>query len=354
MSEKTEKPTSKKIKDARKKGQVAKSNEITSGMQLVILLTYFSFEGPELWNALKLMINTNINFINNDSHLAIGQWLNTFSSIVIRFTGGLAGVIILTSVFTIMAQVGPLLATEALTPSFKKLNILSNSKQMFSMQNLFEFVKSIFKTVTLALIFYLLLAQNTNSIQFLPLNPVINGVILCIHLLYWMILTLIGFYIIFGIADFAFQRYNNTKKLMMSIDGIKKEYKNSEGNPELKSKRKAIHREIQSGSLSKNVAKSTVVIKNPTHVAVCLYYKINETPLPKVIEVGFNSRALNIIRFAEKSGVPIVESIDLARALAKKTSVGHYIHPSLFEPVANILRMVMNLSYEKENPKNED
>ncbi|MEY0982922.1 EscU/YscU/HrcU family type III secretion system export apparatus switch protein [Providencia alcalifaciens] len=318
MSEKTEKPTSKKIKDARKKGQVAKSNEITSGMQLVILLTYFSFEGPELWNALKLMINTNINFINNDSHLAIGQWLNTFSSIVIRFTGGLAGVIILTSVFTIMAQVGPLLATEALTPSFKKLNILSN------------------------------------SIQFLPLNPVINGVILCIHLLYWMILTLIGFYIIFGIADFAFQRYNNTKKLMMSIDEIKKEYKNSEGNPELKSKRKAIHREIQSGSLSKNVAKSTVVIKNPTHVAVCLYYKINETPLPKVIEVGFNSRALNIIRFAEKSGVPIVESIDLARALAKKTSVGHYIHPSLFEPVANILRMVMNLSYEKENPKNED
>ncbi|MEX6209694.1 hypothetical protein AB6G58_05935 [Providencia huaxiensis] len=82
-------------------------------MQLVILLTYFSFEGSELWNALKLMINTNINFINNDSHLAIGQWLNTFSSIVIRFTGGLAGVIILTSVFTIMAQVGSIIGNRS-------------------------------------------------------------------------------------------------------------------------------------------------------------------------------------------------------------------------------------------------
>ncbi|WP_369309402.1 EscU/YscU/HrcU family type III secretion system export apparatus switch protein [Providencia rettgeri] len=354
MSEKTEKPTSKKIRDSRKKGQVAKSNEITSGMQLVVLLSYFSFEGPELWNAFKLMIDTNISFINYNEHFAIGQWLNAFSSILLRFMGGLALVVIFTSIFSIMSQIGPLLATEALTPSFKKLNVISNFKHIFSMQNLFEFVKSIFKTVSLSVIFYLLIKNNSYSIQFLPLNPIGNGVLICIHLLYIMILSLIGFYVVFGIADFAFQRYNNTKKLMMSLDEIKKEYKNSEGNPQLKSKRKAIHREIQSGSLSKNVAKSTVVVKNPTHVAVCLYYKSNETPLPKVIEVGFNKRALHIIQLAEKSGIPIVENIDVARSLAKKTAVGSYIPPTLFEPVANILRTVMNLNYEKESIRDEN
>ncbi|MDM5065593.1 EscU/YscU/HrcU family type III secretion system export apparatus switch protein [Aeromonas salmonicida] len=346
MSEKTEKPTPKKIRDARKKGQVAKSAEITSGIQLVVLLGYFCLEGPALWQAIQQMIEVTMSVVNHDVVYAVSQWLELFVSVVIRFLGGLAALMLMTTIAAIVGQIGPLLATEALQPSLKKLNLLDNLKQMFSMQNLFEFIKSIFKVTTLSLIFYYLLHRYSPSIQFLPLHTVAAGVQLCVRLLFWMMLALIGFYVIFGIADFAFQRYNNTKKLMMSLEDIKQEHKNSEGNPEIKHKRKEVHREIQSGSLAKNVAKSTVVVRNPTHVAVCLFYHPDTTPLPQVIETGYDKRALHIIRLAEKSGIPTVENIDVARALARGTPVGGYIPPDLFEPVAHILRLAMNLHYD--------
>lgn len=349
MSEKTEKPTPKKIRDARKKGQVAKSAEITSGLQLAVLLGYFCLEGPPLWLALQQMVDVTLSMVNHSLVFAVGQWLDVFVSLALRFLGGLALLMLMTTVSAILAQIGPLVATEALQPSMKKLNALANLKQMFSMQSLFEFIKSVFKVGTLSLIFYYLLRQYSPSIQFLPLHTVIAGVQLCVRLLFWMILTLIGFYVIFGIADFAFQRYNNTKKMMMSLEDIKQEHKNSEGNQEIKHKRKEIHREIQSGSLAKNVAKSTVVVRNPTHVAVCLFYRSGETPLPQVIETGFDKRALHIIRLAEKAGIPVVENIGVARALARETPVGGYIPSDLFEPVAHILRLAMDLHYDDED-----
>lgn len=89
--------------------------------------------------------------------------------------------------------------------------------------------------------------------------------------------VLIGFYVMVGIADFAFQRYNTNQQLMMSLEDIKQEYKNAEGDPHMKQKRKEAHREVQSGSLAANVAKSTAVVRNPTHIAVCLYFKPGET-----------------------------------------------------------------------------
>jgi type III secretion protein U len=353
VSEKTEKPTPKKIRDARKKGQVAKSAEITSGIQLAVLLGYFCLEGPAFWQAIQQMVEVTLSVINHDVVSAVSQWLEVFISVVLRFLGGLALLMLMTTIAAMVGQIGPLMATEALQPSLKKLNILDNLKQMFSMQNLFEFTKSIFKVGTLSLIFYYLLRQYSPSIQFLPLHTVISGVLLCARLLFWMMLALIGFYVIFGIADFTFQRYNNTKKLMMSLEDIKQEHKNSEGNPEIKHKRKEVHREIQSGSLAKNVAKSTVVVRNPTHVAVCLFYQAGETPLPQVIETGYDKHALHIIHLAEKAGVPVVENIDVARALARGTPIGSYIPSELFEPVAHILRLAMNLHYDNDDDDDE-
>ncbi|OHX15408.1 hypothetical protein BI344_22165 [Chromobacterium sphagni] len=115
----------------------------------------------------------------------------------------------------------------------------------------------------MSLIFFYLLRQYSPSIQFLPLSDVATGMGVSTQLLFWMWASLIGFYIIFGIADFSFQRYNTTKQLMMSLEDIKQEFKNSEGNPEIKQKRKEAHREIQSGSLADNVSKSTAVVRNP-------------------------------------------------------------------------------------------
>lgn len=348
MSEKNEKPTQKKIRDARKKGQVAKSVEITSGMQLVALLGYFSFEGPELWHALQQLHELAISVINQDIVFGIGQMVGAFGTLALRFIGGIALLMVLITAITILAQIGPLLATEAMQPSAKKLNILSNFKQIFSKQNLFEFIKSLLKVTLLFMIFFYLLRQYGASIQFLPLHPITTGVQVCIRFLFWMFLSLIGFYVILGIADLAFQRQQNEKKMMMSLEDIKQEHKNSEGNQEIKQKRKEVHREIQSGSLASNVAKSTAVVRNPSHIAVCLYYNPDKTPLPQVIEIGHDKRALLIVRLAEKAGIPVVENITVARTLASGTKIGGYIPAELFEPVAHILRLAMGLSYDND------
>lgn len=348
MSEKTEKPTEKKVRDARKKGQVAKSAEVTSGVQLAALLGYFTFEGRALMHGFESIINVSITVIPLDLSTGLNQLLGVFFGLILRFILGIAVLVIVMTVLAIVLQIGPLIAPEALKPSMKKMNPLANLKQMFSVRNLFELGKSLFKVILLSLIFFYLIRQYAPSIQFLPLHAVTSGLVVSTRLLYIMWSALVGFYVFFGLADFAFQRYNINKQLMMSIEDIKQEYKNSEGNPEMKHKRKEVHRTVQSGSLAANVAKSTAVVRNPTHLAVCLYYRPGETPLPQVLEIGRDELALHIVALAEKAGIPVVENIPLARTLAAQTEVGRAISPHLFEPVAHILRLAMKLEYDNE------
>ncbi len=354
MSEKTEKPTPQKLRDARKKGQVAKSTEITSGIQLASLLGYFLVEGKRLLHGFEALSTLSIEVSNADLASAAGRLAGATAELVLRFTGGIAVLVVLMTVAAVIAQTGPLLAYEAMKPSLDKLNPLANLKQMFSMRGLFELAKSITKVALLSLILFYLIRQYGPSLQFLPLCGVSCGLRMSAELLYWMWCALLGFYVVFGIADYAFQRHNTTKQLMMSIEDIKQEYKNSEGNPEIKHKRKEAHREVQSGSLAANVGKSSVVVRNPTHIAVCLFYRPPETPLPQVLEIGRGARARHIVDLADKAGVPVVENVGVARALATQTEPGGYIPSSLFEPIAQILRLVMKLQYEREEREEDD
>ncbi|MBB6155216.1 type III secretion protein U [Pseudomonas sp. JAI115] len=348
MSEKTEKPTAKKIRDARAKGQVAKSAEITSGVQLAVMLGYFLLEGPYLLDSFTRLLDTSIAVIRLDLTSALKQLGDLFIEVLLRIGGGIAAPLILITMLTIMAQIGPLLAPEAMKPSLKKINPLTNAKQMFSKQKLFEFGKSIAKVAVLSLIFFYLIRQYGPTLQFLPLCTVTCGLQVSIQLLFWMWTVLIGFYVLVGATDFAFQRYNTEQQLKMSLQDIKQEYKNAEGDPHIKHKRRELHREVQSGSLAANVKKSTLVVRNPTHVAVCLYFREGETPLPQVLEVGHDHVALNIVALAEKAGIPVAENIGVARALAAQCPVGSYIPPDLFEPVAHLLRIAMQLDYEQD------
>ncbi|GLU33115.1 EscU/YscU/HrcU family type III secretion system export apparatus switch protein [Trinickia caryophylli] len=354
MSEKTEKPTPQRIRDARKKGQVAKSTEITSGVQLAAILGYLLAQGKTLFRAFEALCLQSIAVADQDLPVASHRLLGTAAALLAPFVVGLAALLIVATVAATLVQTGPLLAFEAMKPSPDKINPLANFKQIFSVRSLFEFAKSMIKVGLLSLIFFYLIRQYGPSIQFLPLCGVSCGLHVAVQLLYWMGCALLGFYVVFGIADYAFQRHQTMKQLMMSLEDIKEEYKNSEGNPEVKHKRKEAHREVQSGSLAANVGKSNVVVRNPTHIAVCLFYEPPLTPLPQVLEIGRNARAAHIVRLAEKAGVPVVEHVRVARALAAQTEPGGYIPPSLFEPVARILRVVMALDYEQDAERDDD
>ncbi|EKR1436480.1 EscU/YscU/HrcU family type III secretion system export apparatus switch protein, partial [Salmonella enterica subsp. salamae serovar 58:l,z13,z28:z6] len=152
-------------------------------------------------------------------------------------------------------------------------------------------------------------------------------------------------YLIFSVFDFWFQKHESMKKTKMSKDEVKREAKDTDGNPEIKGERKRLHSEIQSGSLAKNIKKSTVIVKNPTHIAVCLYYRLGETALPMVIENGKDKEALLIIKLAERYDIPVIENVQLARSIYGKVKKGQYITEDLFEPVAQVIRIAMDLDY---------
>ena len=147
----------------------------------------------------------------------------------------------------------------------------------------------------------------------------------------------------------AFVHFQTMKELKMSKDDTKQEYKETEGNPEVKQKRRELQRETANGSLAQNVKKSTVIVRNPTHIAVCLYYQADETPLPVVLDKAQDHMALHVVDMAEEHAIPLVENIPLARALFNQVESGQVIPESLFEPVAELLRVVMNVSYDGED-----
>ncbi|EIH1801319.1 type III secretion system LEE export apparatus switch protein EscU, partial [Escherichia coli] len=152
-------------------------------------------------------------------------------------------------------------------------------------------------------------------------------------------------YLLFSVFDFWFQKHEGLKKMKMSKDEVKREAKDTDGNPEIKGERRRLHSEIQSGSLANNIKKSTVIVKNPTHIAICLYYKLGETPLPLVIETGKDAKALQIIKLAELYDIPVIEDIPLARSLYKNIHKGQYITEDFFEPVAQLIRIAIDLDY---------
>ncbi|MBP7662481.1 EscU/YscU/HrcU family type III secretion system export apparatus switch protein [Shewanella sp. NKUCC05_KAH] len=346
MAEKTEKPTEKRLREARNRGQVIKSAEIVTGLQMAIILGYFLYEGPALVQAIMALIDLTIHAINLPLETAAEQIVGTFAMLALRFLGGLTLVLVFTIVVGNLVQTGPVWAAESIMPSMDKLNVMNNAKQLISLKSLFELAKNLVKVTVLSLVFYYLLHRYVNAFQYLPLCGEACGISVISTMITWLWGSFLGCYLIFGIADYAFQRYSLMKELKMSKDDTKQEYKDSEGNPEMKQKRRETQREVASGSLASNVRKATVVVRNPTHIAVCLYYSEGETPLPKVLEKAEDHMALHIVALAEKAGVPIVENIPLARALFKHVEAGDVIPESLFEPVAELLRLVMTISYD--------
>lgn len=349
MTEKTEQPTPKKIRDAREEGQIAKSVEIATGIQLAVLLGYFWLRGEDIIDAFQSIIEVTIASIGEPLRVAMGRVVTVTGALMLHLLAPVGIVLVLATVGSVMAQIGPLFAPKFIKPKGERISPLTNAKQLFSLRSLFEFGKSLLKVSILSIAFYLLIKRYLYSFQFLPLCGTECGLRVTGVLIGWLWGILVLFYVVFAIADLAFQKRSLTKQLMMSRDEIQKEFKNTEGDPHIKHKRKEIHRDIQSGSMAANVKRSTAVVRNPTHVAVCLYFVAGETPLPQVIEKGIDARARQMIAIAEEAGVPMVEEVHVARRLYARTEVGDYIPAELFEPVAEILHLVNEMKQADED-----
>jgi type III secretion protein U len=342
--DKTEEPTDKKLRDAKDKGQSPKSPDVNAAAGLVAAVICLGAAGPASFDHLRKILR-----IVQERGITVQGDVELQGLALDIAKEGLLAVLpfvaaaVLTGIVASFAQVGVQISFEPLTPDFDKVNPGSGIKKVFSVKSLIDLVKMIAKATLLGV---------TAWVVCKDLLPLLVGAVMLspegVAQVAWeavlkLLKASLGVFIVLGPADFALQKWQFMKDQRMSKDEVKRENKESEGDPETKGKRKQIAEEMAHEAPARRaVPGSSVVVANPTHFAVALRYVPGETPLPVVTAKGIDDHALEIRRVAEDCGVPVAVNPPLARAL-HKLPVGAAIPEQLFDAVAAVLRWVRNV-----------
>lgn len=343
MSEKTEQPTAKRLRDSRQKGDVAYSKDFTQTLLILAIFGYLLGASSHIMETLGQLILLPSTLL----HLGFHEASNALLDAVLREAAWIVlpflGIVLFVGIFSDALQVGILFAFAKLKPSGQKLNPLSNLKNIFSKKNLVEFLKSLFKICFLSALLWLLLRDALPILTSIP-DMGLAGLGSVVGALLKTMLIHIGLaYGAIALADFAWQRFQYRKGLMMSKDEVKQEYKEMDGDPHIKHMRKHLHQEMLQQSAVHSARKATVIVTNPTHLAVALHYDSEETPLPVVLAMGEGALAERMMEAAREAGVPVMQNIPLARALTAQAQVGQYIPSELVAPVAELLRLLQQI-----------
>jgi flagellar biosynthetic protein FlhB len=342
--ERSEPATPKKREEARKKGQVAKSREIPSVLVLLSALSVFYFVGDWMFDQMNIVtreILVQISYWRLSAESAHELMWYLFQKIVLILAPLVIGVA-LAGIIGNMAQVGFLLTGEAMSPKLSKLNPLEGIKRLFSTTSLSELIKSIFKVVIIGSIGYAILRGEMDQIPALvavDVHSIMDFVgRVSLKLGYYICLVLI----VLAALDYVFQHWKHERDLRMSKQEIKDEYKQREGDPLIRSRIRSAQREMAMKRMMEAVPKATVIITNPTHLAIAIKYE-RGLPAPIIVAKGAGHIAERIREIAGRHNIPIIEQKPLARALYKDVEIGGYVPVDLYHAVAEVLAYVYRL-----------
>lgn len=347
--EKTEKATPKKRQDARKEGNIFQSKEINSAATLLFAVAILGIMGNSLYmNMYNMMEFVFTDFLTRDYAEGMGniKKLMTYSAMetLINSLPILAGITVIGLLISYL-QVGFLM--NPIKVKFSKLNPLNGFKNMFSIKSLFELVKSFFKIFVISYIVASYLKDEMGNISLFYELTIPQTFAYVAELTYNISIRIcIGIFVL-AIIDFAFQKYQYEKNLMMSKQEIKEEYKQSEGDPQIKSKIKQKQRELAMRRMMQDVPKADVIITNPTHFAVAVKYDKNKHSAPYVLAKGQDIMAQKIKSIGKENEVPIVENKPLARLLYKNVDINETIPQDLYQAVAEVLAYVYSVKKKK-------
>lgn len=343
MSDKTEQPTPKKLRDARQKGQVAKSKEIASASTLVTVLFLLWALFPSYLEEFKELICLPTRFYGVSFDVALQPVLTAIFYKVVFISIPIVMAAMIVGIFANLFQTGVLFSFESIKPSLNKINPAEGIKKIFSLDNLMEFLKSIVKIAFLSYLIYKLIVEHIDNIVKIPyLNK--DGILYVLSAVMKKLVINTAFaFVLVAAVDFVWQKKRHTKKLMMTKDEVKQEYKEMEGDPIIKSKRKQLHREMAMNDAVQKTRKATVVVTNPQHLAIALFYDKEKTPLPMILTKGEDLLAKRIIDVAKEEGIPVMQNVPLAHSLYEQGAVDKYIPSDLIEPVAEVLKWVQSL-----------
>ncbi len=335
--EKTERPTSKRLQDARKEGNVPKSKDLSQTVTTLIwalLLIGLSGFFSDRIGALLEQAWVDVGEVSITTVASLGfSALKTLLWLTL-VPLGLVGAVGILSEFL---QAGPVLSFKKIIPRFDTLNPAQGLKRIFSLDNIFETGKSIFKTAVLIAVTLFLVLNHLNDLINLMRNEVTDYAELLRRLLFLLMSWIVALFLFFSILDWFYQKFSHLKKLRMSKYDIKREHKDQEGDPQLKGKRKQLHRQWANQNARRAAREASAIVVNPTHIAVALFYRPEETVVPIITVKGEGPVALMIRSAAEEAGVPIVRNIPLARALNYRGDEDDFVPEDLFEAVAEVL-----------------
>lgn len=348
--EKTEQATSKKILDTREKGQVARSQELNSlavfTTGLLVLFFTREYVGQKLWNMTTYIFSSLDKLDITVNILSMYAIEGALFFLSIMFPVLVAIVII--SLAVGYGQVGFRITPKALIPKANRLNPINGFKNSFlSSRPFFELLKSMLKIGVIGLFSYIILKEmvlNSVGLVNYTINEIVDFMTINSVDFLWKVSLV---YVVIAFADLAYQRHKHKKDLMMTKQEVKEEFKQTEGDPLIKSQIRSKQFEMARKRMLQDVPKADVVITNPTHYAVALKYEIGKSAAPKVVAKGKDYVAQKIKKIAQDNNVPIHEDVQLARALYKACEIGHEIPENLFKAVAQILAYIFKLKEEK-------
>ena len=351
-SDKTEEPTEHKLQEARKKGQVMKSQEVISTSLLLATAGAIYAAGSGMLSRIReitIYVWSQIPTYNILDR-SIGGDITQVMITIFLVLAPLLGAAFMMALAANLAQVQFIFTTETLKPSLSKINPLEGFKRIFSVKSLVELLKQLAKLGIIGYICYKVVGEALPQLQTAPAMPLMSTLEL-VGLTVKSLVTkvLMGMIAIAGV-DYIFQKQQFMKQMRMSMQDLKDEYKETEGNPQIKGKLRQLMRQNAQGggNPAQSVPDASAVVTNPTHLAVALRYKQGEDPVPIVVAKGENLLALQIKVMAEDHDVPIVENVELARALFKACELSGPVPTEMYKAVAEVLAYVIKLKRKRE------
>lgn len=357
-AEKTEQPTPKKLQDAAKKGQIARSKDLGTSFVLISSAAAMLMFGKMLAVGV-LNVGQRMMHLDQKDMFETNSMFTAWSEVGQELLPPLAAIFafILVAAFIGNCLLGGFnFSWEAAGPKASKMSPLKGFKRMFGLQALVELGKAILKVAVVVTVAYLLLKLFFMDIMALSLMSEPNNIESALYVLAWLFLGLCSSTFIIAVVDAPYQVWNHTKQLKMSLQEIKDEHKNSEGSPEIKARIRRTQMQMSMKRMMQEVPTADVIVTNPTHFAVALKYDQGKFRAPVVVAKGVDEVAMHIRKIGNEHKVPVIESPALARSIFYTTELDHPIPEQLFAAVAQVLAYVYQLKMYKKGkgsrPKN--
>lgn len=360
--DKTEKPTPKRLLDARKKGDVPKSRDLSATVTLLVWLLLFAVLAVPAAQRVQALVD--LLFQALDRGWDAGGFAlvaRSLGAAAVECLAWITAVLMVpvaaTGLLTDFLQVGAVWAMEKVTPKMSHLNPAEGIKRMFSMDSLVELLKNLLKATLLLGLGWLLARQALPDWMALVRQSG-DGARTTAALLWdasWRLIAwAIAAFIVVSMLDAFWQRHSFTKKMRMSLRDIKQEFKDNEGDPMLKQHRRQAHAEWSQQNAAQATGLAAALVVNPTHVAVAIDYDRERCPVPTIAAKGEGEVAAAMRAAAERAGVPIVRNVPLARDLLARAEVGEVIPADLFDVIAEVILWAAEVRQEMAEAANAD